>query len=439
MRVRFQAGIIAIVLACVLSQAGSTGTFKVGYAERDITPSKPTPMWGYGARHDRLSEGVIDPLYAKGVVIDTSAEKIALVGLDLGRGPTEGGMKLIREAVKGRSGVGYLLISGSHTHHGPVIELKNEPGKGQGKFDDAVEYAERLNLILIDLINEAASKVQDARIGWGTAEVEMNRNRHTKIRPKVTDPEMAVVRFDDLSGKPIAMFVNFAAHPVILKAEDLRFSADYPGRMMNAVQEAMGAPCFFLQGAGGDMSPQKRNESDGIEEFGKDLAEEVIKIVKEIETAPPENPSIKAKDRSYEFDTRPDLMNPFAQRMLSSAFFPELVKAFTDELADNKIRPCMTTVLLNGELALVGASGEFFCNHSNRLKERSRAKATVFIGYCNGHHMYFPTIEAAAEGGYGADPTVSWVPLGSGEKMMNDALIDIYSFLGRFADEALRR
>jgi len=51
--------------------------------------------------------------------------------------------------------------------------------------------------------------------------------------------------------------------------------------------------------------------------------------------------------------------------------------------------------------------------------------------------MYFPTVEGAAEGGYGADATVSWVSLGAGEEMMNQALIDIYTMLGRFTDPEL--
>lgn len=33
--------------------------FKVGIAKQNITPTKPTLMWGYGARHDVLSTGVM--------------------------------------------------------------------------------------------------------------------------------------------------------------------------------------------------------------------------------------------------------------------------------------------------------------------------------------------------------------------------------------------
>ena len=62
-------------------------------------------------------------------------------------------------------------------------------------------------------------------------------------------------------------------------------------------------------------------------------------------------------------------------------------------------------------------------------------KNTLFFGYCNGHGMYFPTIEAASEGGYGADPGVSFAELGAGERMMDRALLDIYLLLGKFASE----
>jgi neutral ceramidase len=57
--------------------------------------------------------------------------------------------------------------------------------------------------------------------------------------------------------------------------------------------------------------------------------------------------------------------------------------------------------------------------------------ATLFFGYCNGHSMYFPTIEGVSEGGYGADEPVSPVEVGAGEKMMNRALTNIYQLIGR--------
>jgi hypothetical protein len=56
-----------------------------GAGRRDITPREPVPMWGYGDRHDALSVGVLDPLYADALVIQAGGRKIAIVGLNLGR------------------------------------------------------------------------------------------------------------------------------------------------------------------------------------------------------------------------------------------------------------------------------------------------------------------------------------------------------------------
>lgn len=427
-----RATIIVFTSLLLLASSAVAGQFQAGFAKIDITPAKSMPMWGYGARHDAMSLGVRDPLFAKAVVIDVGEEKLALVGIDLGRSPRPDMMARIRAAVKEASGITFVMLSGSHTHHGPVIELKDEEGKGKGRFDDAVAYVAELESKLIAVINEAAGNVQDARIGWGSAEVLMNRNRQAKSEPKPTDSELSVLRFDDLDGNPIALMINYAAHPTMLPGEDLRFSAEWPGQMMYTVESGLDTNAGFLQGAAGDMSCKTTEDTRDIESFGKVIGGEVIKIARAIETHVPKNPSIQGMDEDFDFDTRLPVDNPIVAEILANAFFPEFGKAAFDEMKGDKIRPHLTTILVNQELALVGGSGEFFCNHANRLKARSKDVKTIFVGYCNGHHMYFPTIEAASEGGYGADPTVSWVPLGAGEEMMNRALINIYTMLGKY-------
>ena len=50
------------------------------------------------------------------------------------------------------------------------------------------------------------------------------------------------------------------------------------------------------------------------------------------------------------------------------------------------------------------------------------------------YQQYFPTIENASEGGYGADPGVSTAEVGAGEQMMNAALIQLYRMRGKYQD-----
>src|SRR5207245_2544501 len=67
-------------------------------------------------------------------------------------------------------------------------------------------------------------KLAPAKMATGSVKLDgFNRNRHTKIEPKPVDRELGVLRLDDLSGKPIAVLVNFAAHPTMAPASTLKF------------------------------------------------------------------------------------------------------------------------------------------------------------------------------------------------------------------------
>src|SRR5262249_23668064 len=143
-----------------------------------------------------------------------------------------------------------------------------------------------------------------------------------------------------------------------------------------------------------------------------------------VRCAAPSKPSIKGTVATFQFKTRVDLGDPKVAGAYEKTFFPQISRAYAPQ-GTGGLGTEGNTVLINGTMPLVGGSGEFFCNHANRLKARSYVEHTLFFGYCNGHGMYFPTIEAASEGGYGADPGVSFAELGAGELMMDRALMDI--------------
>jgi hypothetical protein len=389
-------------------------------------------MWGYGARHDRLSEGVLDRLKAKALVIQAGTTKLAIVGMDLGRGPTPVMMDQIRQALL-PSGIRLMLICGSHTHHGPVIELTDLPGFGEGKFDAAVNYAKELPNQLVALIQDADKKRVPAKIGAAARDIGMNRNRHTKRPSKPTDPRITVIRFDREEGTPIAILVHYTAHPVLTPAEVLSFSADYPGHLRSRAEAELKAPCLFIQGAAGDQSANPPDGKRDAKSYGERLAEEAIELARGIQSTAPQRPTLLARIDHFQFTTRINFKNAITLLLYSRAFFPELVRNFIREFEDG-MKPEITTVVLNRELAIVGVPGEPFCQHALRLRERAYLPWALVFGYCNGHMLYFPTIEAASEGGYGADERVSPIALGAGETMMNQALISIYQLLGKFPD-----
>jgi len=418
------------LLFSVLALSVNAQTLKAGSARRDITPREPVPMWGYGARHDALSEGTLDPLYADALVIQAGDKKLAIVGLDLGRSPAEASLQRIRQQIKAEAGIEYSFIAGSHTHHGPVVELTDEPRKGQGRFDAALRYYKQMEEAIAAAIIEADKKLEPVAMAVGSVQLDgFNRNRHTKLPSKPSDRELALIRFDNPGGKPIAILVNFTAHPTMISSRTLKFSADYVGALKAEIEKATGAHAIFMQGASGDQSVNE-GPNKGYQDFGQALGKEAVKLANSLTTQQVPQSTLQVKEDRFKFSSRTDFNNPAVRLLYATAFFPELVPNYVDEYADG-IRPRLTVAVLNNDLAFVGVSGEFFANHSLRLKERARVKQLFFFGYSNGYHQYFPTIEAVAEGGYGADNQVSPVEVGAGERMMNTALTWIYQMLGK--------
>src|SRR5260370_15009847 len=184
--------------------------------------------------------------------------------------------------------------------------------------------------------------------------------------------------------------LNVAAPHTNVPAEELKFSADYVGALRAEIEKETGATAIFMEGAAGDQSTD-RGSMDYIQ-YGQALAREAVKVADSAKCEPVEHPSLKVMEERFKFSSRIDFSNPVVIGLYQKAFFPELIPNFVDEYKDG-IRPRLTVVLLNGDIALVGVSGEFFSNHSIRLKQRARVKQLFFFDYSNGYHHYFPTIE----------------------------------------------
>jgi len=419
------------LLLCLLSllpaplPAQSAEQLQAGAACVDITPPAGFAMWGYAARKDQPSLGVRDPLRARALVLAAGDKRLALVSLDLGRAPTRASMAVIRQRLK-NAGIEHLFLVASHTHHGPVLELDNWPSEKKS-------YVHQLEQKLVDVILNAAKTMQPARLGIASKQTMLNRNRHSKRDDAPVDRELLVLRVEDRTGKPIAHAVNFAAHPTLRDLHERKFSADYSGVLADAVEKETNAPCLFLQGAAGDLSAHDP-AGGGADKFGQTLGREVLALAKDIRCTAIE-PVLETREEDFTFKPRLNLSNPVVRLALNQAFFPELIAFYEREYREG-VRPHLTVALLDGRIGFVGVSGEFFCGHALSLKRRARLDRLFFLGYCNDYQQYFPTIEAASEGGYGTIPPVSSAAIGAGERIMDRALIHLYQMRGKLLDRS---
>ncbi len=399
--------------------------FEVGIGVRDITPGPGAPLWGYGDRGGPAT-GTLDPLYARAVTFRAGGDTACVVSLDLGRAPDEESCARIRERAR-RAGVQHVMLCATHTHHGPIMEFADKP------------YVAEIERAIGDAIEASAASLQPARIGVGHAQIDICHNRRVigkdgrcrmlwrNEKRRATSPldhEATVIKLETADGKPLAVVVRFACHPVVMGPSNLQYSADYVGELARCLKEATGAECIFIQGAAGDINPYLDKtpiQEGGVEAMrgvGREAGQAILAALPGIDTKLPESPSVAYAESSvpvgirWDF-SRPEVWDVFIQ---SHQWLTNLAVPYGRYLkADLSVPVC--ALVLNGDVGLLGAPGEFFVQFQLDLKATAPLRHALLCGYTNAFHLYFPTMRGAVAGGYGGT-VASYVGIGAGDKVL---------------------
>lgn len=443
--------ICGIILSFTLAASAVGAPLMAGVARVNITPPSGLPMYGYFPRikNHQLSIGTLDPLYARVMVLAVGKKRLVLVTLDLGRTFGKVLHDHLEHEVSTRDGISFLVVTASHTHAGPNILDGYAPGQTPNWQTAAIEK-------ISTAISKACRHLVPVRIGAGYGSVFIGYNRRimnpdgtvtmlwsnpTKVPTAPVDPTVAVVRIDTLDGRPLAILVNYACHPVIFGEDNLRYSADYPGVMVKFVQHAFGGKplCMFLQGAAGDIDPYYASTPvvDGAVRWrdwtGQELGREAARVARGIQTRVDSDASLQFAEDVLRVPVR---WNPEGFRAgLLAKYGPTVFEDHADLFAQKPLRELdlpVTTFLIDKQIAFVGMPGEPFVDFQIEWRARCPARDTFFLGYTNGYIDYLPTIRAASEGGYGAGDSNTYVAVGTGELMLQDALVRIYGMLGKW-------
>ncbi len=427
------------ILLLILAMAAplNAAVLRAGVAKADLDPPLGIPMAGYGAA--RFAKGTLDPLEARVLTLSDGSRTIAFITLDLCFTFDEKSMDQIRADV--HSTVDEVIFHASHTHSGPT-------------YTEAPQAVQHAVPRIESAIRAAAESMVPAAIGngWGQTYIGFNRRyietngavqmfwrNETKVSTTFpVDPTLGVIRIDRRDGTPLAILVNYACHPVVLGPDNFHYSADYPGEMRRMIEQEFGqAMTFFLQGAPGDINPYYDKTpliEDAVKvmkETGQKLGREAIRVARSIQARAPENASIQTKTVVLTVANR---WNREKLEAEVKAHYPE-TSGIARRLLAPEMRMPVTTVVLNRDLALVGFPGEPFVEFQMQLRGKSPLPSSFLLGYTNGYYAYLPTIAAAVRGGYGANSSVNPSAVGTGERMLNTALISIYELLGMLSDK----
>ncbi len=392
--------------------------WKVGLAQRRITPEHPVLMSGYPGR-PKPFEKVATDLFVKAMVLqDREGHQGVIVTSDiLGFSAEVAGP--ICERISKKTGLKreQILLNSSHNHAGPRIALK-VPAKeavGAGEAQRTIEYTRQLQDRTVEVVIEAAGRLEPARLSWGSgvAHFVMNRREFTPngvilgVNPRgLADRSVPVLRVDGADGKPLAVLFGAATHNTTLGGDNHQICGDYAGFAQCYVHKhCPGAQAMFMIGCAGDSNPYPRGNMELARQHGETLGKEVcrvltgklqgvkgpLKIAFERVSLPLEPVPSKEELQKCAKDRR----NP---KTWGAA---EILAVLNRGESLPMNYPCPVAIWqFGGDLTLVGLGGEVVVDYVPMLEKAIGPNRLWIAAYCNDVFGYLPSARLLGEGGY---------------------------------------
>jgi hypothetical protein len=232
--------LFALVLEIAVSAAA--GPLRVGAARIDITPAPDAalPMAGYASRTQGF-RGIHDPLFVRAIVLDDGTTQVALVAWESLYVPDQVWAETSQQIAKD-TGIRteHVLLSAVHDHGAPTL-APPEPTAAQRAYRTTVQNA------AVDAVRRAKAQLQPARFGIGRTPAYVNINRREFFPGRgwwlgfneegVSDKTVTVLRFEDLNGKPIAFWINYAVHAVVMGPDNYQITGDIAGATSRFVEQ----------------------------------------------------------------------------------------------------------------------------------------------------------------------------------------------------------
>ena len=380
---------------------------------------------GYSAA--KPTDAVHDPVSARTVIFKAGGTSVAFISWDLCIVNSPWLFAQVKPL-----GIDHLVLMNTHTHAGPKLAQEDFPSADK-------PWRQTVERRVLGAIKEAQQTLFPAYVAADEGSIQLGYNRLVRQRGGYSithfenpdripygpvDPTVGVIRIADEQGTTRVVLVCYACHPVVLGPRNRQISADYPGVMRRLVEQHVGgdAVCIFVQGGCGDINPLAMARSDDrgkdfgvVERVGKNLADEVIRVLDRMKGTKGTSDALQVQSSQITVADRWDRQK-------------------TTTLG-------VTSMLINQEIGIMTMPGEPF--HQFQIDFCSKASvphAYLFAYACNGSYdwpAYLPDIESAARGGYGASDTTH-AEIGTGERLLNLGLAQLYTLQGRLKEKPQR-
>ncbi|MDE3180545.1 MAG: neutral/alkaline non-lysosomal ceramidase N-terminal domain-containing protein, partial [Acidobacteriota bacterium] len=412
------------MMASALASLGAQqGTLLVGAARIDITPPADAalPMSGYSDRKQGF-KSIHDHIYVRAIVLSDGKTDAAILAWELIGMPTAVSQDLSQRISKGLGiPADRLILAAEHVHSAPTVA-----GAYVAGTPATIAYTAKLEDWAYKAVSEAKAHLQPAKFGFGTGKCYININRR-EAYPKgspygawwlgynpngPSDKTVWVLKFESLSGKPIALFINYSVHGTVMGEDNLEVSGDLPGATSRFVenfyegkipntrpdagwelelqpQEKVGengVVALWTSGPAGDQNPIVDDSGEDFSmanALGRILGEESVRVARDIN-------NMASQARIW--GLQQVLTCPGRQRQHGSQTSGSIQAA-----PPVKIR--LSLLMLNN-IAFAGVSGEVLTPIFFRLKNESPFNSTIMVTHANGLSGYIPNDAAYKEKSY---------------------------------------
>ncbi len=435
-----------MILAC--GHSAARGEFQVGAAVTDVTPPE-FPVLVNGGFLSKTASEVNTPVSARSIVLDDGQERIAIVVVDscmMPRPLLDDAKQLASQRTEIEPD--RMLISATHTHSAPSC-------MGALGTDADPMYVSFLREKLAESIAAAERNLEPAEVGWGSAPADeftalrrwvrrsdriqddpfgnptMRANMHAARNwDDVTgpsgpeDPELSLIAFRSLEGRPLAVLANFSMHYF----GDRAISADYFGLFCEGLRsevaqddDDVAAPFVgaLSHGCSGDIwrrdysLPPDQRPDPTIEEYTDGLLEIAVEAFEQIEYQPDVDLAMAERRMRLKYRVPDQQRLEWAQRIVE-AMGDRLPENQTEVLAREQVilherqeTEIVVQGLCIGEIAIATTPNETYALTGLKLKLQSPLTETMVIELANGGDGYIPPPEQHVLGGYNTWPARS--------------------------------
>lgn len=425
-----------------------------GAASIDITPPAGYPV------HKISSEGALDPIMIKTLVLSQGKQTFAFITVDLFFIDYDLA-NLVRKNASENTGIPFscICVSATHTHADPtyIDDFKEYYKKfTASKLTEADKNSYPALLIkeMVRSVSEAQANQKPVTFQAGIAKTSgVNFNRRHLMRdgqvkmnggllnPDIiravgpVDPDLNFIIFQEDSGKPFASLTSFAMQTATIGGTK-KFSGDYPYFIEKSLQQKFGADfiSLFAEGTCADLNHwdiSKPGPQIGYDDATKSIGEKLgfilLEKLPEIKTG---NPSLKVLSKvidvplqmysqmdlewaqNYKGDPPNFIVSTRANRILQ---LHELRNRFGENIPME-----IQVIRMDDETAIVTLPGQVFVELGLDLKKASPFAKTFIITLANNHEECIPVRKAYTEGSY--EIIYSRIEAGGGEQIIQTAI-----------------